>query len=81
MSQNIRGWRKINGAMLEQTAARWPQSHQHNVGFRLVHDNVDQACRGGSWFDSDGAGEAYRHSEGPRVRTDYFSFRLVWGRS
>lgn len=82
MSKNIRGWRKINGEMLEQTAARWPQNHQFNLGFRLVHGNVDQVCRGGCGnYDQQFARGAGGYSDDPALRSGFLGFRLVWGRT
>lgn len=81
MSQNIRGWRKVNGEMLEQTAARWPQNHQFNLGFRLVHDSTIRVFRGGSWDNTaDYAQSAVRDGDVPGYHEGLLGLRLVWDR-
>lgn len=83
MSQVIRGWHERNGRMQPQTAVRWPQSHQHNVGFRLVHDaDVKQPrLEGCRYVDPQLARAAVRIGDDPGCRYYGLGLRLVWDRS
>ncbi len=52
-----------------------------DVGFRLVHDNVDQVRRGGGWiYDPQNARGALRSGVDPASRFGSIGFRLVWDR-
>ena len=81
MSQYIRGWRKVNGAMQAQSAARWASSQQHNVGFRLAHDGAGQRDRGGIWDGhADSVASVRSWEDRPDSNLEVIGFRLVWDR-
>lgn len=81
MSENIRGWRRVQGEMREQTAAQWPESIRHNVGFRLVHDGASRIYRTSSWFSAAaGVGVMDRYSSASGSRRYYLGFRLTFDR-
>ena len=59
-----------------------PDVFRELVGFRLVSDNVDQVCRGGSGnYDPQFARGAGRYGNGPEFRGVFLGFRLVWDRT
>ena len=80
MSKNLRGSYYVDGRR-SLTLTTSDDDKLVDVGFRLVHDNVDQVCRGGSWGGvPQGARVALRSSDGPAGRSGLLGIRLVWDR-
>lgn len=77
MSQVIRG-AKYPDHLNVQTAVKWERSTQHNLGFRLVHDDSVRVIRGGSCNVSpDDARAGFRFRYLPSDRDYSLGLRLV----